>query len=411
MCETKFYDILGVNPSATDAELKKAYRKQALKYHPDKNPNAGDKFKEISQAYEVLSDPDKREIYDEFGEQGIKEQGGRGGGAGFTSPMDMFNMFFGGGMPGGGGRNRSKAKSQPMVHKLSVSLEELYNGKLRKIAANRDLKCSGCDGKGGSNVTTCTDCKGRGMKVSTRQIGPGMIQQMQSACDKCQSKGEVVDPKSICKACKGKRTVRDKKILEIHVEAGMASNHKFTFHGEGDHEPGKEPGDIIIQLEEKEHSLFQRHGTDLSMRIDISLHEALCGLKVPIQTLDNRHILLSTKPGEIVKHGAMKMVEGEGFPTHRDPFHKGRLIVVFNVEFPTELNAEVATELANLLPKHQGKVIPKDSDVVKMADFDGKGTWKGGIDANENHHEDQEDAHEHQSNGHGHHRGPQCAHQ
>ena len=223
VCETKFYDILGVSPTATEQELKKAYRKMALKYHPDKNPDAGDKFKEISQAYEVLSDAEKREVYDEFGEQGIKEQGGgRGGGAGFSSPMDMFNMFFGGGMPGGGGGGGggrggrgSRSKTKPMVHKLAVSLEDLYNGMVRKLAANRDIKCEACDGKGGDRVTTCATCKGQGMRVQTRQIGPGMIQQMQMPCDKCGAKGEVVDPKSVCKECKGKRTIREKKILEV----------------------------------------------------------------------------------------------------------------------------------------------------------------------------------------------------
>ena len=214
VCETKFYDILGVSPNATDTELKKAYRKQALKFHPDKNPNAGDKFKEISQAYEVLSDPEKREIYDEFGEDGIKGQGGGGPGGGFRSPMDVFNMFFGGGgMPGSAGS--SVRKTKPMVHTLKVSLEELYNGKKRKIAANRDIVCKECKGKGGLNVEKCLECKGRGMRVITKQFGPGMIQQMQSPCDKCGAKGEVVAKGSECKKCKGKATVRDKKIIEV----------------------------------------------------------------------------------------------------------------------------------------------------------------------------------------------------
>ena len=217
VCETKYYDILGVSPDATETELKKAYRKQALKYHPDKNPDAGDKFKEISQAYEVLSDKDKREIYDEFGEQGIKEQGGGRGGGGFSSPMDMFNMFFGGGGGGGPGMSngRSRAKTKPIVHKLGVTLEDLYNGKKKKLAANRDLRCGDCDGKGGTKVETCGDCRGRGMKVMTKQIGPGMMQQMQAPCNKCATRGEVVDPASTCKKCKGKGTVRDKKILEV----------------------------------------------------------------------------------------------------------------------------------------------------------------------------------------------------
>ena len=211
VCETKYYDILGVNPTANESELKKAYRKQALKFHPDKNPNAGDKFKEISQAYEVLSDPEKREIYDEFGEQGIKEGQGRGGG-GFSSPMDVFNMFFGGGSGGSGPNSRMKSKA--MVHKLGVSLEELFNGKKRKLAANRDLKCEDCNGKGGKKVKKCSDCNGLGMKTRTRQMGP-MIQQSQSPCNACSATGEIVDPATTCKTCKGKKTCRDKKILEV----------------------------------------------------------------------------------------------------------------------------------------------------------------------------------------------------
>ena len=183
-----------VKPEATENELKKAYRKLAMKYHPDKNPDAGDKFKEISHAYEVLSDPQKRAVYDEGGEQAIKEGGGRGGGGGFSSPMDIFNMMFGGGMGGMGGGRQSN-KSKPMIHKLGVTLEELYSGKTRKLAATRDVICSGCSGKGGSNVKNCTGCKGRGVsgdnsqlihsykcsfqfKVHMQQMGPGMISQV-----------------------------------------------------------------------------------------------------------------------------------------------------------------------------------------------------------------------------------------
>ena len=226
VCETKFYDILGVGPTATEAELKKAYRKQALKYHPDKNPDAGDKFKEISQAYEVLSDPEKREIYDEFGEQGIKE--GHGKNAGFSSPMDMFNMFFGGGMGAGPGGTRSRNKTKPMVHKLGVTLEELYNGKVRKLAANRDIQCENCDGKGGKKVKKCSDCHGLGMKTKTRQMGP-MVQQSQHPCGTCSTRGEVVDPASICKTCKGKRTTRDKKILEVSCQSYFPETDDHLF--------------------------------------------------------------------------------------------------------------------------------------------------------------------------------------
>ena len=142
----------------------------------------------------------------------------------------------------------------------------------------------------------------------------------------------------------------------------MPSTHRFTFHGEGDHDPGKEQGDIVIQLEEKEHATFQRHGCDLSMKMDLSLAEALCGFRAPIETLDKRTIVVSTAPGEVITHGAMKTVAEEGFPKHKDPFNKGRLIIVFNVQFPPALSAEAAKKLRQALPKGpQRPAIPEDA--------------------------------------------------
>lgn len=372
--ETKYYDILEVKPGATEGELKKAYRKLAMKYHPDKNPDAGDKFKEISHAYEVLSDPQKREIYDQGGEEAIQQGGGRGGG-GFSSPMDIFNMMFGGGMGGGGGRNSNKTK--PMVHKLGVTLEELYNGKTRKLAATRDIVCSSCDGKGGSNVKNCTGCKGRGVKIQTIQMGPGMMQQCQSVCGECEGKGEIIPPSSRCKTCKGKKTTKEKKVIEIELDKGAPSDFRKVFYGEGDQEPGKEPGDIVIQIEEKEHSVFQRHGRDLTMKMDIDVSEALCGMKRPVKTLDGRNITISTKPGEVIKQADIKMVRGEGMPTHRDPFNKGKLIVLFNITFPEKLDASVAAKLAALLPKPKKPEIPSGSEDCVMEIFDGEATWGG----------------------------------
>lgn len=230
--ETKYYDILGVSPTASEAELKKSYRKLALKYHPDKNPEAGDKFKEISMAYEVLSDAKKRAIYDEGGEQAIKEGQGRGGpGGGFRSPMDVFNMFFGGGGGGGGfgPGGGSSRKSKPIMHKLGASLEELYKGRTRKLAINREISCAKCDGKGGSQVETCSSCSGRGMKVMTKQIGPGMIQQMQAPCGDCEGQGEKISPAHKCKTCKGKKTQKDKKIIEVTTRyVSVFSFHPFN---------------------------------------------------------------------------------------------------------------------------------------------------------------------------------------
>ena len=202
-------------------------------------------------------------------------------------------------------------------------------------------------------------------------------------------------------------------IFQINIDKGMPSNHRFTFYGEGDHDPGKEPGDVVIQLQEKEHPNFQRHGTDLSMRLDISLSESLCGFRHPIATLDDRVVLVATKPGEIIKHGAIKMIPGEGFPTHRDPFNKGRLIIVFNVVFPESLTEAAAKKIAQALPKVPNKNCPDDAEKVSMLEFDGKGQWKGGMEegaANgEDEDEDDEDQHHYHHNGGG--GGPQCAQQ
>jgi len=373
--ETKYYDILEVKPESTETELKKAYRKLAMKFHPDKNPDAGDKFKEISHAYEILSDPQKRKVYDEGGEQAIKEGGGRGGGGGFSSPMDVFNMMFGGGMGGMGGRQSNKTK--PMVHKMGVTLEELYNGKTRKLAATRDILCSACDGKGGSNVRSCTGCKGRGFKVHMQQMGPGMISQSQEVCGECEGKGEVIPPSSRCKTCKGKKTKKDKKVIEIEIDKGAASDSRKVFYGEGDQEPGKEPGDIVIQLEEKEHSTFQRHGKDLTLRLDIDVSEALCGMRRSLKTLDNRNIALVTKPGEIIKQADIKMIKGEGMPTYRDPFNKGKMIIIFNITYPDKLDPAVAKKILQLLPQPKTPPLPKDSEEVQLEVFDGEATWGG----------------------------------
>lgn len=172
--ETKYYDILGVKPGCTQEDLKKAYRRLALKYHPDKNPNEGDKFKLISQAYEVLSDPEKKRIYDQGGEQALKEGGVSSGG--FSSPMDLFEMFFEGTPFGGGGRRKRERRGKDVVHQLSVTLEELYKGSIRKLALQKNVVCDKCEGRGGKKgaYVSCSNCRGSGMQVQVQQLGPGL---------------------------------------------------------------------------------------------------------------------------------------------------------------------------------------------------------------------------------------------
>ena len=223
----------------------------------------------------------------------------------------------------------------------------------------------------------------------------------------------TIDPKN-----KNRKTCKNElKIIfgnfQVNVDKGISSKHKFFFYGDGDHEPGKEPGDVIIQLEEKPHDLYQRHGKDLSTKMDVSLTEALCGMKKVLKTLDNRNIVVSTKPGEVIKYGDIKMVEGEGFPTHRDPFNKGRLIVVFNVVFPDSLTESNAKKIVSFLPKVVRDEVPAGAVEVKMLVFDGQGNW-GGDDAEEPDPMDLDG--DHDANGHHFHNGggarsAQCAQQ
>ncbi|VDN84099.1 unnamed protein product [Brugia pahangi] len=364
--ETKYYDILGVSPTATENELKKAYRKLALKYHPDKNPNEGERFKAISQAYEVLSDPKKRQVYDEGGEEGLS---GAGGGGNFHNPMDIFDMFFGGnGMffSHFRGGERGERKVRDMIHQLPVTLEQLYNGAVKKLKLSRNIVCPACGGIGGTkdSVIRCDSCKGRGVRIEITQIRPGMVQQMQSTCNVCRGEGEVIPSKDRCKQCDGKKKIRNESVLEVHIDKGMKDGQKIVFSGQGDQEVGITPGDVVIILDEQSHDTFVRKGHNLVMQVDLELVEALCGCTKSIATLDARHLIFSIFPGEVMKHGDMRTIIGEGMPHYKNPFDKGDLLIQFAVRFPKKI-MEVE-QLKNLLPNGTEPLVSDDAEVVEL---------------------------------------------
>ena len=307
--ETKFYDVLGVTPDASDAQMKSAYRKGALKHHPDKNahdPTAAEKFKEISHAYETLSDPQKRQLYDQYGEEGL-EQGGAGGGG--MAAEDLFAQFFGGGggfggMFGGGMRDTGPKKARTIHHVHKVSLEDIYRGKVSKLALQKSVICPKCDGRGGKEgaVKTCSGCNGQGMKTMMRQMGP-MIQRFQTVCPDCNGEGETIREKDKCKQCNGKKTIIERKVLHVHVDKGVQTGTKIDFRGEGDQMPGVQPGDVQFEIEQKPHPRFQRKGDDLFFHAEIDLLTALAGGAIYIEHLDDRWLTVEINPGEVISPG------------------------------------------------------------------------------------------------------------
>jgi DnaJ family protein A protein 2 len=414
MADNKLYDILGVSRTASEGELKKAYRKLAKENHPDKNPAAGDKFKEISMAYDVLSDPKKREFYDRHGLKGLQEGADHEG----MDGHDIFSQLFGGGLFGGmggrmgGGRGR-RQRGDDTVHPLKVTLEDLYNAKVSKLQLSRNIICKTCDGVGGKagSRRSCNGCRGSGMKVTYRQLGPGMMQQMQSVCTDCSGEGEQFSESDRCKACQGKKVVVETKILEVHVDKGMRDGEKITFRGEGDQQPNVEAGDVVIVLQQKPHEEFERHGIDLYMAKTISLTEALCGFTIVQKHLDGRQLVIKSVPGEVIIPGATKGIKGEGMPIHRNPFEKGNLYIKFNVEFPENQFAanENLAKLEKLLPPRPAAPVIdlNDENVMEvgMQDYDPSQERSNGGRSAQAYDSDEEGAHGHPGAG----PGVQCA--
>ena len=318
----------------------------------------------------MLSDEEKRELYDNYGEEGLKEMGGGGGGGG-VDPFDVFSQFFGG---GGGGRSRGPRKGEDVQHTLKVSLEDLYNGTTRKLAISKNVLCSNCKGTGSKTgkQMTCRSCNGAGAKMQIRQLGPGMLQQVQTVCEVCRGAGEVIPESDKCQECRGRKVVQEKKIVEPVVEKGMSARNKIVFNGEADEAPGIVPGDIIFSLAQKDHAVFTRKGDDLIMDKTITLLEALCGFNFNIKQLDGRMLAVGVEPGEIIEPGQVKMIEDEGMPKYKRPFDKGRMFIKFKIDFSRakELDGGARQMIENILGPRDQVEMDVDAEECHMKDVD-----------------------------------------
>lgn len=358
MATTDYYELLGVARDASDADLKKAYRKLAVKYHPDKNPGdaaAETKFKEISEAYDVLKDPDKRAAYDRYGHAAFK-QGGMGnaggggmGGMGGHDPFDIFREAFGGGGGGGGifeeffggGGGRSAGGAQhgaDLRYDLEISLEEAAKGTEKEIRYRRPVACKKCSGSGaepGSGKSTCSTCGGAGQVTSNR----GFIS-FRQVCPTCQGAGQTIEKP--CGSCRGEGRVMDSSTVKVRIPAGVTTGSKLRSAGKGEAgHMGGQAGDLYIIIHVKEHELFERHDNDLFCEVPIKFTLAALGGSISVPTLFGKGSL-KIPPG--TQTGTTFRLREQGIPALRGG-RKGDLLIRVQVEVPTKLSAEQKAKL------------------------------------------------------------------
>jgi DnaJ family protein A protein 2 len=355
--ETEYYDFLNITPNASDDEIKKAYLKVAAKVHPDKCQDrtpeglqkATEKFQYLNKIKDILSDKNKRAIYDREGKEGLERSQNEGGGS--EAHFDMFkNMFNGGGFPFNMGNfheqmTREKPKPPASKHKLHCSLADLYNGKEFEIKLKQQIICVLCQGKGTSNpdaIKRCVTCNGKGQVAHLRQVGPGMMQQIIKQCDTCGGKGKnIPDKKDICKGCNGDRITREDRIHKINVKSGMTFGSVLHFANMGEEHPDTDKkGDLdFILIEDLGYnpSQLKRNVNDLHVDIDISLIEALCGVSLTINQLDKRKLSV-TYNNKVIQPGEVMKIKGEGMPILNNFSIKGDLYIHFTVNLPKVLD-------------------------------------------------------------------------
>jgi molecular chaperone DnaJ len=370
MSKRDYYDVLGVAKNASDDEIKKAYRKLAMKYHPDRNPDdktAEEKFKEAKEAYEVLSDADKRAAYDQFGHEGVNPQGGPGGfggfggGAGGFDFSDIFEGIFGG-AAGGGGRGRSNVyRGADLRYNLEITLEDAARGTETKIRIPTLEECETCHGSGakpGTQPSTCPTCQGHG-QVRMQQ-GFFSIQQ---TCPRCHGNGKIIaDP---CGTCQGQGRVKKHKTLSVKIPAGVDEGDRIRLAGEGEAGVnGGPPGDLYVQIHLKAHPLFKRDGDDLHCEMPVSFATAALGGEVEIPTLDG-HAKLKVTPE--TQSGQVLRLKGKGIKGVRSNA-PGDLYCHVVVETPVKLSSrqkELLREFESLSQQNNNPKAQSFMDRVK----------------------------------------------
>jgi molecular chaperone DnaJ len=349
MSKRDYYEVLGVSKNAGEDEIKKAYRKLAIKYHPDKNPDdkaAEDKFKEAAEAYEILSNAEKRQRFDQFGHAGVG--GSAGGGFGGMNMDDIFSQFgdiFGGAFGGFGGggaqRGRRVNRGTNLRVKVKLALKDIANGVEKKIKVNKQVSCKTCAGSGAKNgnYDTCRQCNGSGVITRVQQTILGAMQ-TQSTCSACNGEGRIIRDK--CVSCHGDGVVREEEVISINIPAGVAEGMQLSMQGKGNAaQRGGINGDLLIVVEEEEHPELKREGNHVLYSLNVSFPDAALGITVEIPTIEAK-AKIKIEPG--TQSGKVLRLKGKGLPDVNS-YGRGDQLVEISIFTPTHLSAEEKKQL------------------------------------------------------------------